>query len=71
MLRTLFCARICGAARIAQLQQGKEHLSAQEHQQRLAEEDAKGLAGAGQQIITRALERAAVRDEMPQIAGTL
>lgn len=56
--------------RIAQLQRGKAELSAQEHQQRLAEQDSKGMAGAGQEIITRAIERAAQREEIPQISGT-
>jgi len=58
-------------ARIAQLHQGKKDLSAQEHQQKLAEIDAKGLAGAGSTIVTKSLERAAEREEMSQISGSL
>lgn len=56
--------------RIAQLHQQKMQLSAQQNQEKLQQIDAKGLAGAGQEIITRALERAATRDEIPEIAGT-
>lgn len=57
--------------RIAQLHKGKQQISAQEHQQRLAEIDAKGLAGAGNEIITTALERRARQEEMDQISGSL
>lgn len=57
--------------RIAQLHQGKKELSAQEHEQKLAEIDAKGLAGAGSTIVTKSLERAAEREEMQQISGSL
>jgi hypothetical protein len=57
-------------ARIAQLHQQKSQLSAQEHQQKLQEIDAKGLAASGQEIITRAIERAATRDEIPEISGS-
>lgn len=56
--------------RISQLHQQKSQLSAQEHEQKLKEIDAKGLASAGQDIITRAIERAATRDEIPEIAGS-
>jgi len=56
--------------RIAQLHQQNKDLSAQEHDQKMAEIDAKGLAGAGEKIIERAIERAAVRSETEQIAGT-
>ncbi len=58
------------AERIAQLHQQNKDLASQEHGQRLAEIDAKGLAGAGKDVITRALERAAVKANMDQIAGT-
>jgi hypothetical protein len=56
--------------RIAQLHRQNKDLSDQEHQQKMAEIDAKGLAGAGQDILKRAIERAAVREEMGHIAGT-
>lgn len=56
--------------RIGQLHKQNMQLSQQEHQQRLEEIDAKGLAGAGQDILTRAIERSATRDEIPEIAGS-
>jgi len=56
--------------RIGQLHKQNKDLSAQEHQHKLEEIDAKGLAGSGQEIITRAIERAAQRDEINEIAGT-
>jgi hypothetical protein len=57
--------------RIAQLDKGKQDLSAQEHQQKLQQIDAQGLAGAGQEIITRAIERSAQKAELGEISGTL
>lgn len=56
--------------RIAQLHQQNKEMSQQEHQQKMAEIDAKGLAGAGQDIITRSIERSAEQAEIPDIAGT-
>lgn len=58
-------------SRIAQLHQQDKDLSAQQHEQKLKEIDAKGLAGAGETIVTRSIERAAEREEMGQIAGSL
>ena len=56
--------------RISQLHKQDKDLSAQQHQQKLEEIDAKGLAGSGQEIITRAIERSATRAEIPEIAGS-
>jgi len=57
--------------RIAQLHKQNMELSGQEHEQRLAEIDAKGMAGAGEQILTRELERKAEQEEAPMISGGL
>lgn len=57
--------------RIAQLHRQNKDLSSQDHEQRLKEIDAKGLAGAGEEIITRALERQAQKSEMAEISGDL
>lgn len=56
--------------RLSQLHKQAQELSAQQNQEKLQQIDAKGLAGAGSEIITRAIERAATRDEIPEIAGT-
>lgn len=55
--------------RLSQMHQQNKEMSAQEHQQKMDEIDAKGVAGAGEQVLVRAMERSMVRDEMPQIAG--
>ena len=54
-------------ARLAQMHGQAKDLSAQEHTQKLTEIDAKGMADAGQEIATKAVERAAVREETPGI----
>ena len=56
--------------RLGQMQQNASALSAQEHQQKMQQIDAQGMANAGQVIITKSLERAAEKDETPEIAGT-
>lgn len=57
--------------RLSQMHQQNSQLSAQESQQKIDQINAKGLADAGQQIITRSLERAAEREEMPLLSGGL
>ncbi len=57
--------------RIAQLHQQDKDLSAQEHTQRLAEIDAKGIANAGEYTLVRELERQSEAAEAPQISGSL
>src|SRR6267142_1226341 len=57
--------------RIAQLHKQNKDLSQQEHQQKMSQIDAKGLANAGETIITRSIERAAEREEMKEISGSL
>ena len=44
-------------------------LSAQEHGQKLEQIQAKGLVDAGQQELTKSVERAVVREETPNISG--
>lgn len=56
--------------RISQLHRNNMELSGQEHQQKMQQIDAKDLADAGKQVIVRAIERQAVKEEMPEIAGT-
>lgn len=55
--------------RLAQMHQQNMQQSAQDNQNKLQQIDAKGLADAGQAIITRALERATEREEMPFLQG--
>jgi len=56
-------------ARLAQLHQNNMQLKQLENQGKIQQIDAKGLAGAGEEIITRAIERAAQKDEMAELAG--
>jgi hypothetical protein len=58
------------SARIAQLHQQNKDLSSQEHGQKLAEIDAKGLAGLGDKIIDREIERQGEKAEGDQIEGS-
>src|SRR5262249_49360662 len=53
--------------RLKLMHQQKTEQEAQKHQNQLEQIDAKGLANAGEQIITRAIERKAIRDEEPLI----
>lgn len=55
--------------RLAQMHMQDSQLSAQEHQQAMSQIDQKGLADAGTQILVRAIERAAEREEMPELTG--
>jgi len=55
--------------RLAQLHQQNMQVQGLKGQQKLQEIDAKGLAGSGQEIITRAIERQAQKEEMPELAG--
>ena len=55
------------AARLDQMHGHKMQQEQLKNQNALQQIDAKGLANAGEQIITRAIERKAVHDEMPQI----
>lgn len=57
--------------RIAALHKGNLEMEDKKSSNRIAETDAKGIAGAGEQILVRTLERAAEREEMPEIAGNL
>ena len=54
-------------ARLDQMHGQKKDLSAQEHQQRLVEIDAKGQADAGVDVATKAIDRGMVREETPGI----
>jgi hypothetical protein len=56
-------------ARLAQMHAQNKDLSAQEHQQKLTEIDAKGQADTGQIIATKAVERASEREETPGIVS--
>ena len=56
-------------ARLSQMHQNASQLSAQDHQQKLQQIDAKGQTDTGEQILTKSIERAAVKDEVPQLAG--
>ena len=58
-------------ARIDKLGAQKAALSAQEHQQTMEAQQNKGLVDAGQQVLTKSVERAQVREEEPQISGGL
>lgn len=54
-------------ARLAQIAQQDSAQSAQDHQQRMQEIDAKGLAQAGGDIVTRSIERGLEREETPEV----
>lgn len=56
-------------ARLDQMHQQKMELSAQEHKQKLQQVQNQGLANAGEQVLVKAIERAQVREEEPQISG--
>lgn len=56
-------------ARLAQMHQNASSLSAQEHTQTMQKIDAQGMANAGETILTKSLERAAEKDQVPQLAG--
>jgi hypothetical protein len=58
-------------ARIAQLHQGKMQQLQLQHQNKLQEVDAKGLAGLGSTIIDSAIARRARQEEMGEISGSL
>ena len=55
--------------RLAQMGDNASKLSAQEHSQKLEQIQAKGLVDAGQQELTKSVERAVVREETPNISG--
>lgn len=57
--------------RIAALHKNNVDLANVKNDHAIQQTDAKGLAGAGEQILVRTLERAAEREEMPEIAGNL
>lgn len=56
--------------RIAQLHRNNMEIEDKQHTNKLQQIDAKDLADAGKQVIVKAIERQAVKEEMPQIAGT-
>lgn len=56
-------------ARLQQMHENKSAESAQDHQQILEQQNNKGMADAGETILTKSIERAAEKDEVPQIAG--
>ena len=58
-------------SRLDQMHQQKMELSAQQHQQKLKEIQNQGLANAGEQVLVKSIERAQVREESPQISGSL
>lgn len=57
--------------RLDQMAEHKSQLSLQEHQQGMEAEQNKGLVQAGSQALVKAIERAQVREEEPQISGGL
>jgi hypothetical protein len=57
--------------RLDQMAEQKSQLSAQEHQQTLEQQQNKGLVEAGSQALVKSIERAQVREEEPQISGSL
>jgi len=56
-------------SRIDKLGAQKAALSAQEHQQKMEQDQNKGLVQAGQNVLDKSIERAQVREEEPQISG--
>jgi hypothetical protein len=57
--------------RLDQMAEHKSDLSAQEHQQKMEQEQNKGLVNAGQEVLVKSIERAQVKEEEPQISGDL
>lgn len=57
--------------RIGALHKNNMDLADKKNDHAIQQTDAKGLAGAGEQILVRTLERASEREEMPEIAGNL
>jgi hypothetical protein len=58
-------------ARLDQMQQHKLELAAQNNQHKLQQIQSKGLTDAGQEVLTKSVERAQVREEEPEISGNL
>src|SRR5579859_1235377 len=58
-------------ARLDQIQQHKLQLAEQANQHKLQQQNNKGLTEAGEQVLVKSLERAQVREEQPQISGSL
>ena len=58
-------------SRIDKLGAQKAALSSQEHQQKMAQDQNKGLVTAGADTLVKSIERAQVREEEPQISGGL
>jgi hypothetical protein len=57
--------------RLKQMAEDKSNLSAQDHQQKMEQEQNKGLVNAGTDVLVKSIERAQVKDEQPQISGSL
>ena len=58
-------------ARLDQMQQHKLQLQAAGHQQKMEQDQNKGLTEAGSQVLVKTLERAQVREETPEVSGGL
>lgn len=57
--------------RLAALHKNNMEMQTLKNKHAIQQTDAKGMAGAGEQILVRTIERAAEREEMPEIAGNL
>ena len=58
-------------ARLAQMHGNAKDLSAQEHMQKMQQQQGQGLVDAGTQVLVKSLERAQVKAEQPEFSGNL
>jgi hypothetical protein len=58
-------------ARLKQMGDQASQLSAQEHGQKMEQQQGKSLAEAGADVLVKSLERAQVKEEQPQFSGDL